>query len=122
MKVAAWLAARPEVARVLHPALEDDPGHALWQRDMTGSSGLFSFVLNGGTEDDAARVLDALELFGLGYSWGGFESLATIGSHGLTRVVSPAYAEGPIIRLHIGLEDPDDLVADLEQALANWPA
>ncbi len=122
LKVAAWLEARPEVARVLHPGLESDPGHALWQRDTSGSSGLFSFVLNGGTEDDAARVLDALKLFGLGYSWGGFESLATIGSHGLTRVVSPPDAAGPIIRLHIGLEDPDDLIADLEQALANWTA
>lgn len=120
LKVARWLSARPEVSRVLHPGLGEDPGHALWQRDMSGSSGLFSFVLNGGTEKDAAAILDALELFGLGYSWGGFESLAIIGSHGLTRSMSPVGAEGPIIRLHIGLEDPDDLIADLEQALGRF--
>ena len=120
LRVARWLRDRPEVSRVLHPGLDDDPGHALWQRDMTGSSGLFSFVLRGGAETDAAAVLDALELFGLGYSWGGFESLAVIGSHGLTRTASTEDVEGPIIRLHIGLEDPDDLVADLEQALRHF--
>ncbi|MHA1559788.1 MAG: cystathionine beta-lyase [Alphaproteobacteria bacterium] len=120
LMVARWLHDRPEVARVLHPGLDDDPGHALWQRDMTGSSGLFSLVLRGGTEKDASAVLDALELFGLGYSWGGFESLAIIGSHGLTRTASPVDRKGPIIRLHIGLEDPDDLIADLEQALQHF--
>ena len=120
LMVAQWLSARPEVARVLHPGLDDDPGHPLWLRDMSGSSGLFSFVLRGGTEKDAAAVLDALEIFGLGYSWGGFESLAIIGSHGLTRSLSSVDAEGPIIRLHIGLEDSDDLIADLEQALRHF--
>ena len=120
LQVARWLRDRPEVARVLHPGLEGDHGHALWKRDMTGSSGLFSFVLAGGTEADAAPVLDALELFGLGYSWGGFESLATIGSHSLVRKVAPYRADGSVIRLHIGLEDSDDLVADLEQALGKF--
>lgn len=123
LMVARWLRDRPEVARVLHPGLDTDPGHTLWQRDMTGSSGLFAFVLRAGTEKDATAVLDALRLFGLGYSWGGFESLATIGSHGLSRTATtatPVDAEGPIIRLHIGLEDPGDLIADLEQALGRF--
>ena len=120
LRIAEWLASRSEVARVLHPGLPADPGHALWQRDMTGSSGLFSFIFNGGTEKEAATVLDAFELFGLGYSWGGFESLATIGSHSLARSVRPFDAEGPLIRLNVGLEDPDDLIADLEAALARF--
>jgi cystathionine beta-lyase len=120
LKVARWLAGRPEIARVLHPALDRDPGHAVWKRDMSGSSGLFSFVFAGGSEADAARVLDALELFGLGYSWGGYESLATIGGHGLVRTAKPWRAEGPLIRLHIGLEEPDDLIGDLNQALARF--
>lgn len=113
--VAEWLAARPEVSAVLHPALPDDPGHALWRRDMTGASGLFSFVLGGRSEADAARLLDALNLFGLGYSWGGYESLAVIGSHGMVRVAGEK-PDGPLIRVHIGLEDSADLIADLEQA------
>jgi cystathionine beta-lyase len=120
LKVAEWLSGRPEVASVRHPGLADDPGYALWQRDMNGSSGLFAFVLNGGDEGDAATVLDALELFGLGYSWGGYESLATVGSHGLKRTARPFEAAGPLIRLHIGLEDPDDLIADLDQALSRF--
>jgi cystathionine beta-lyase len=120
LKVAAWLATRPEIARVLYPALPADPGYALWRRDMSGSSGLFSFVFNGGGERDAARVLDALKLFGLGYSWGGYESLATIGSHGLHRSVSAPPAEGPLVRLHVGLEDADDLITDLDQALRQF--
>jgi cystathionine beta-lyase len=120
LKVAEWLAKRPEIARVLHPGLASDPGHELWRRDMSGSSGLFSFVFEGGTERDAAAVLDALQLFGLGYSWGGYESLATIGSHGLRRSVSAPPAEGPLVRLHVGLEDADDVIADLDQALSRF--
>ena len=120
VKVARWLEARSEIDSVLHPALPTDPGHTLWQRDMTGSSGLFSFVFNGGGESDAAAVLDALQLFGLGYSWGGFESLAAMGSHGLHRSVSPRPTGGPLVRLHIGLEDPDDLIADLDAALSRF--
>ncbi len=116
MTVARWLAARPEVARVLHPALPGDPGHRLWQRDFGRSTGLFGLVLNG-TEAEARRFLNALRLFGLGYSWGGFESLAILGELRQARTVKP-WTDGPVIRLHIGLEDPADLIEDLEQAFA----
>lgn len=122
IRVARWLQGRPEVARVLHPALPGDPGHALWSRDFRGSSGLFSFVLNGG--DDAGRValLDGLRLFGLGFSWGGYESLAIPFDPQPIRTATRWQAEGPAIRLHIGLEDPDDLIADLEAGLARFAA
>ncbi|MBN8995703.1 MAG: cystathionine beta-lyase [Rhizobiales bacterium] len=113
LKVAAWLADRPEVGRVLHPALPEDPGHALWKRDMTGASGLFAFTLAAWGDDEAKRLIDGLELFGIGASWGGYESLATLASKGLTRTVHPWPAGRPLIRVHIGLEDPDDLIADL---------
>ena len=117
LAVARWLAERPEVARVIHPALPSDPGCILWQRDFTGASGLFSFVLAGG--DDAARVamLDGLRLFGLGFSWGGFESLAIPIDPQTVRSATRWAAEGPAIRLHIGLEDPADLIADLAAGL-----
>ena len=114
LKVAGWLADRPEVGRVLHPALPEDPGHALWRRDMTGASGLFSFTLAAWGEDEAKRLIDGLELFGIGASWGGYESLATLASHGIRRSVQPWPAGRQLIRLHIGLEDPDDLIADLQ--------
>ncbi len=114
LAVATWLQDQPDVARVLHPGLPHDPGHALWRRDMTGSSGLFSFIARGWSEAKAARFVEGLTLFGLGYSWGGFESLGMIGSRELTRTVRPWQAEGPLIRLHVGLEDPDDLIADLD--------
>lgn len=122
LAVARWLAAHPKVARVLHPALPDCPGHELWQRDFTGASGLFTFILNGG--DDAARadLVDALVHFGIGFSWGGFESLALpIDPAGL-RSATRWDAPGPAVRLHIGLEDPADLIADLDRALAAYPA
>jgi len=117
LKVARWLATRPEVARVLHPALPDCPGHAEFLRDFKGSSGLFSFVLAGG--DDAARaaLIDALTLFGIGFSWGGFESLAIPTDPQLYRTVTRTAFDGPVVRLHIGLEDPDDLIADLAVGL-----
>lgn len=115
LAVANWLEGHHEVAEVLYPALPSDPGHALWQRDMTGASGLLSFVLRGWSETEAAQLLDELALFGLGYSWGGFESLASIGTHGITRTARPYDRAGPLIRLHIGLEDPDDLLADLDE-------
>jgi len=114
LKIAGWLADRPEVGRVLHPALPEDPGHALWRRDMTGASGLFSFTLAAWGEDEAKRLIDGLELFGIGASWGGYESLATLASHGIRRSVQPWPAGRQLIRLHIGLEDPDDLIADLQ--------
>lgn len=117
LRVAEWLAAHPAVGRVMHPALPTDPGHSLWQRDMTGSTGLFSFTLANADDAAASVFLDALALFGLGYSWGGYESLAVIGSRGLERSFGGAAAGSePLVRLHIGLEDPDDLIADLDQA------
>jgi cysteine-S-conjugate beta-lyase len=118
LKVAHWLKAQPQVARVLHPALPDCPGHELWRRDFSGATGLFSFVLKGG--DDAARatLIDSLELFGIGYSWGGYESLA-LPADPVRTATRPAY-EGPLVRLHVGLEDPDDLIADLAAALARY--
>ena len=114
LKIAQWLKGRPEVGIVLHPALPDCPGHEIWKRDFKGSSGLFSFELKGGDKNFRTAFVEALELFGIGYSWGGYESLVLpVDPH---RTVSKAPAPN-IVRLHIGLEDPDDLIADLEQAL-----
>lgn len=115
--LATWLKRRPEVLRVLHPALQDDPGHKLWRRDFLGSCGLFAFVLKGAGKPQVDAFLNALELFGLGYSWGGFESLAIPADPGIKRTVTTWNPGGPTIRLHAGLEDADDLIADLEQAL-----
>ncbi len=118
LKIAHWLKDHPKVARVLHPALPDCPGHALWKRDFSGSTGLFSITLNGGTEAARDAVIDALHHFGIGYSWGGFESLAVPSDPAKWRTATQWKAAGPGIRLQIGLEDADDLIADLEQALA----
>lgn len=122
LTVAEWLARRPEVARVLHPALPDSPGHAVWKRDFSGASGLFSFVLKGG--DDAARtaLIDGLEHFGIGFSWGGYESLVIPADPGTLRTATAWEAEGPLIRLQIGLEDPEDLIADLSAGLGRFQA
>ncbi|CAN5324539.1 cystathionine beta-lyase [soil metagenome] len=122
LKIAHWLTGRPEVARVLHPALPDCPGHAEFVRDYKGSSGLFSFVLNGG--DDAARAafIDALALFGIGFSWGGFESLVIPTDPNAYRSITKRDYQGPVVRLHIGLEDPDDLIADLDAGFACFRA
>jgi cystathionine beta-lyase len=113
LKIAKWLTEQPQVGRMLHPALPTCPGHELWQRDFRGSSGLFSFALNG---DRAARTrfIDGLKLFGIGYSWGGYESLVLPADP--ARTVSEVPARN-LVRLHIGLEDPDDLIEDLAQAL-----
>ncbi|HEX5184318.1 MAG TPA: cystathionine beta-lyase [Allosphingosinicella sp.] len=113
LKVAHWLKGRPEVAAILHPAFPDCPGHELFARDFRGASGLFSFVLRGGDDSARCRFIDALALFGIGYSWGGYESLAVPVDPAPIRTVTSWQAEGPVVRLHIGLEDPDDLIADL---------
>ncbi len=120
LDVASWLQTRPEVARVLHPALPGCPGHDLWRRDFGGSSGLFSFVLAGGGEAERAAFVDALDLFGIGYSWGGFESLAIPIDPERHRSATRWTAEGPLVRLQIGLEEPADLIADLDRALGVW--
>ncbi len=116
VKIARWLGDQPHVAQLLHPAFPDCPGHDHWKRDFTGSSGLFAVVLK--DIDDAAAVgfVEGLDLFGIGYSWGGFESLALPVHPERVRTVTRAFA-GPVVRLHIGLEDPDDLIADLERGL-----
>lgn len=118
LTVARWLEGQPGVARVLHPALEGCPGHDLWRRDFAGASGLFSIVLDGG--DDAARaaMIDGLRLFGIGFSWGGFESLALPVDP--LRRAKAWKAEGPMVRLHIGLEDPADLITDLAAGLGRF--
>lgn len=114
LELARWLATRPEVARVIHPALPGDRGHAIWQRDFTGASGLFSIVLHPEPRDRLAAMLDGLSLFGMGYSWGGFESLILPFDPSAYRTATRWQAEGPALRLHVGLEDVEDLKADLE--------
>jgi cystathionine beta-lyase len=116
LAVAGWLQQRPEVARVLYPALPEDPGHALWRRDMTGASGLLGVVLKGWDRARVDRFLDALRVFGLGYSWGGFESLAVPGAP--HRTVAARNPDEALIRLHVGLEDPADLIDDLQAGFA----
>ncbi len=126
LALAQWLAARAEVAHVLCPMLPGAPGHDLWARDFTGGCGLFSFVLKGGSSAARDALIDALALFGIGYSWGGFESLATPVDPAPIRSATawpPAgwdQADRFGIRLAVGLEDPADLIADLEQALGVW--
>ncbi len=121
--VARWLQSRAEVARVLYPALEDDPGHALWKRDFMGASGLLGVVLAKPYERPAlAAMIDNLALFGIGYSWGGYESLVTLVDLAGSRTATRWEAPGPLLRLHIGLEDPGDLIADLEAGLARLSA
>jgi cystathionine beta-lyase len=117
LEVARWLEGKSGVDRVLHPALESFPGHDIWKRDFSGSSGLFSIVLAGGGKEKAHAFLDALEIFGLGYSWGGYESLAVHVSLADRTIARGDYA-GPVLRLQIGLENPEDLIADLEKGLA----
>ncbi|MBA2932776.1 cystathionine beta-lyase [Sphingomonas sp. CGMCC 1.13654] len=120
LKVARWLESRPEVARVLHPALPSCPGHDLWARGFKGSSGLFSFVLDGGDAAARAALIDGCKHFGIGYSWGGFESLALPIEPASIRTATRWEAAGPAVRLHIGLEHPDDLIADLEEGLTRF--
>lgn len=122
LAVARWLAEQPEAARVLHPALPDFADHALWKRDFTGANGLFGVVLRPGPWSAAKAMIDALELFGIGVSWGGFESLIIHAEGQLDRRDGAYPFEGPLIRLHVGLEDPGDLIADLRTGLDRYAA
>lgn len=122
LEMARWLATRPEVAKVLHPALEDNPGHAIWKRDFTGASGLFSVVLKPKPQAAVDAMLDSLTLFGMGFSWGGFESLAIPFDCADYRTATRWAPEGPTLRLHIGLENVDDLKADLDLGFAVFNA
>ena len=118
LEMARWLATRPEVARVLHPALESDPGHAIWKRDFTGASGLFSIVLKPVPQKAVDAMLDTVKLFGMGFSWGGFESLVIPFDCSDYRTATNWAPAGPTLRLHIGLENVEDLKADLERGFA----
>jgi len=118
LKVARWLSQRPEIARVLHPALETCPGHAIWQRDFSGASGLFSVVFKPVPQTAVNAFLDELDLFGIGASWGGFESLAIPFDCAPIRTAAAWAPGGPTVRFHIGLEDVDDLIGDLERGFA----
>jgi cystathionine beta-lyase len=122
LRIAKWLAARPEVAIVVHPGLESHPGHAIFARDFTGPNGLFMVVFKGGDEARSQDFLNRLELFGKGFSWGGFESLAVycepqIRNRARLNDDPDPYLAGSAIRFYVGLEDGDDLIADIEKAL-----
>ncbi|MEM5314706.1 cystathionine beta-lyase [Paraburkholderia sp. JHI869] len=117
LEVAHWLAAQPAISRVFCPALPEHPGHKLWQRDCVGTNGLISFELSDESPETAARFVDRLSLFGIGASWGGFESLATVVNIADTRTCEDWRTAGPIVRLHVGLEHPQDLIDDLAQSL-----
>src|SRR3954449_13544906 len=114
LEVARWLQQRPEVSRILYPALPEDPGHAIWKRDFLGASGLFGVVLKEVPKKGVDAFIDALRLFGIGASWGGFESLVQPTSPARLRTATKWAPEGPSLRFHVGLEDPADLIADLE--------
>ena len=122
LDMARWLATRPEVMRVLHPGLESDPGHAIWKRDFTGASGLFSIELKPAPAKAVDALLDTVKLFGMGYSWGGFESLIIPFNCSDYRTATKWSPGGPTLRLHIGLEHVDDLKADLERGFAAFNA
>jgi cystathionine beta-lyase len=122
LEMARWLASRPEVVRVLHPALESDPGHAIWKRDFTGASGLFSIVLKPASKKAVDALLDTVELFGMGYSWGGFESLVIPFDCTNYRTATKWSPGGPTLRFHIGLEDVEDLKTDLARGFAAFDA
>jgi cysteine-S-conjugate beta-lyase len=116
--MARWLASRPEVLPVLHPAPESHPGHAIWKPDFTGASGLFSIVLKPVPQKAVDALLDTVKLFGMGFSWGGFESLIVPFDCGDYRTATKWAPGGPTLRPHIGLENVDDLKADLERGFA----
>lgn len=122
IKIAEWLRGRPEVARVLHPALPDDPGHALWKRDFKGACGLFGIVLKPVGSAAVAAMLNEMKLFGMGWSWGGYESLLIPTFPEKSRSATAWTDGGPCLRIHVGLEAPDDLIADLEAGFARLRA
>ncbi len=118
LAIARWLEKRPEVLRVMHPALESDPGHAIWKRDFTGACGLFSIALKPVADKAVHAFMNELALFGMGFSWGGFESLVISFDCAEYRTATKWSPGGPTLRFHIGLEDTGDLVADLERGFA----
>jgi cystathionine beta-lyase len=122
LDMASWFAARPQVQRVLYPALESDPGHAIWKRDFTGATGLFSIVLKPAPQQAVDTLLDTLTLFGMGFSWGGFESLVISFDCASYRTATTWNPGGPTLRFHIGLENLDDLKADLERGFTAFDA
>ena len=122
LKLAHWLSKRPEVERVLHPALPTCPGHDIWKRDFTGSSGLFSFVLESNyNKDHVSTMIDKMDLFKIGYSWGGFESLIVPYDTNPPRTIQP-WVHGQLIRIHAGLESVEDMITDLEAGFARLNA
>ena len=121
LAVARWLQTHPAVERVIHPALPGDAGHELWRRDFTGASGLFAFTLKQGSRADTGPLIDHLKHFGIGFSWGGFESLILPVEPNRVRTAT-RFEGGALVRLHIGLEDPADLIADLDAGLARYMA
>lgn len=122
LALATWLQTRPEVAQVLHPALPDCPGHDIWKRDFLGSSGLFSVILQPASRQAVAAMLDGLELFGMGYSWGGFESLVIPFDCASYRTATTWQPGGPALRFQVGFEDMADLTADLDAGFARLRA
>ncbi len=115
MAVARWLQDRKEVTRVMYPALPNDPGHTIWKRDFTGASGLFGFVLDTKDQTKVAAMLDGMEFFGMGSSWGGYESLLIPAQPEKNRTATEWSVPGQTLRIHVGLEDPEDLIADLDK-------
>jgi cystathionine beta-lyase len=122
LAVASYLQRERQASRVFHPALASDPGHALWSRDFSGANGLVSFSLRNAGAHEARAFVDALQLFGIGASWGGYESLALIAPPRRLRTHSYWQGDDPLIRLHVGLEDPEDLIVDLAEAFRRVPA
>ena len=122
LKVARWLQQRPEVARVIHPALPGCPGHEIWKRDFTGACGLFAIELKPCPQEAVSAMIDSLAWFGLGFSWGGYESLILATTGAINRTATRWQPQGPTLRLHIGLEDPDDLIADLAKGFEHLAA